>query len=275
ERSKKSWCWTARDGRRWPLGVMPAMPRPGWRADRAALHRRPVRGAQKPPWAASLEATLRELTCAGGQLLSLPRPGPLHQLHPRLRPARGSRLRARCVHRARSAGSLAWPSGRWSRPRAVGTRWSPSCRRATPTTQSSPRSLMPWRQPRSAWRRPRSDGSPFRRNWAPRSWLGASRLLPLEERVTSPPSTTNTDTNPLDTDPDAHSHAHATRAAAQASTEACAARAPDLRLRPRWVWSRTTLRSRTDAGVTSTHSSSRMNSSACSSDNCWWGNNRS
>ena len=36
--------------------------------------------------------------------------------------------------------------------------------------------------------------------------------------------------------------------------------------RPRWVWSSTTLRSRTAAGVTSTHSSSRQNSSACSSE---------
>ena len=36
--------------------------------------------------------------------------------------------------------------------------------------------------------------------------------------------------------------------------------------RPRVCWSRTTLRMRTEAGVTSTHSSSRQNSRACSSD---------
>jgi hypothetical protein len=36
--------------------------------------------------------------------------------------------------------------------------------------------------------------------------------------------------------------------------------------RPRSVWSKTILRRRTDRGVTSTHSSSAMNSSACSSD---------
>ncbi len=39
-----------------------------------------------------------------------------------------------------------------------------------------------------------------------------------------------------------------------------------LRCRPRVAWSRTTLRSRTDSGVTSTHSSSEMNSRACSSE---------
>ena len=39
-----------------------------------------------------------------------------------------------------------------------------------------------------------------------------------------------------------------------------------LRVRPRMDWSRTTLRRRTLSGVTSTHSSSAMNSSACSSD---------
>ena len=39
-----------------------------------------------------------------------------------------------------------------------------------------------------------------------------------------------------------------------------------LAARPRSVWSRIILRSRTERGVTSTHSSSAMNSSACSSD---------
>src|SRR3981081_1825184 len=46
------------------------------------------------------------------------------------------------------------------------------------------------------------------------------------------------------------------------------------RRRARSAWLRTTLRIRTEAGVTSTHSSSRMYSSACSKESCRLGMSR-